>query len=131
MEGIIGYLTKGHSEWTRQVNSEMQFICTRLAPTHNAFVVTTYRVVMLYSILQRGTYVEDDGTPGYAYLRTTNPIDIFPPLDEDGPNNEDDDDDNKEEIPIVPPDYERATKASTRRKRGKALMMEESDTDFD
>lgn len=84
----------------------------------------------------------------------------FLPLDEDGPNNKDDDDDNKEEIPIVPPDYERvfrpdsslmkgvmirdpshhrptqilgsqATKASTRRKRGKALMMEESDTDFD
>ncbi|MBA0648501.1 hypothetical protein Goklo_016207 [Gossypium klotzschianum] len=34
-------------------------------------------------------------------------FEIFPPLDEDGPNNEDDDDDNKEEIPIVPPDYER------------------------
>lgn len=69
MEGIINYLTE---VW--QVDSLcqyrsalkfnmvikfpmakmwMQFISSRLAPTHNASDVTTYREIILYSILQR------------------------------------------------------------------------------
>ncbi|KAH1063886.1 hypothetical protein J1N35_028873 [Gossypium stocksii] len=69
MEGIINYLTGGHSEWTCQANSEvplkfnmaimflmakiwMQFIFTCLAATNNASNFTAYRAVMLYSILQ-------------------------------------------------------------------------------
>ncbi|KAH1097704.1 hypothetical protein J1N35_014625 [Gossypium stocksii] len=82
----------------------------------------------------------------------------FPPPGEDGANNKDDNNDNKEETLIVPPDYERvflpdrssmkgmmihdpshhspaqilesrATKASMRHERGKALIMEEPNTD--
>ncbi|KAK5812461.1 hypothetical protein PVK06_027891 [Gossypium arboreum] len=70
MEGIIDYLTERRGKWTRLANSEVpskfnpaimflmanmwiQFIFTHLALTHNAFDVTAYQVVMLYSILQR------------------------------------------------------------------------------
>ncbi|MBA0557496.1 hypothetical protein Golob_014564 [Gossypium lobatum] len=70
MEGIIDYLTKGCDKWTRHPNTKvplkfntdimflmakmwMQFICTHIAPTHNTSDVTTYQMVMLYSILQR------------------------------------------------------------------------------
>lgn len=68
MAGIINYLTKGRGEWTRQANSEVslkfnttimfsmakmwiQFICTQLAPTHNASDFTAYQAIMLYYIL--------------------------------------------------------------------------------
>lgn len=68
MERIIDYLMEAYGEWTHQANSKvplkfsmtnmfsmakkwMQFICTRLSPTLNAFDVPTYRAVMLYFIL--------------------------------------------------------------------------------
>lgn len=67
---IINYLIEDRCEWTRNANIEMplkfntvikllmtklwmQFICTRLAHTHNASDITIYRAVMLYAILKK------------------------------------------------------------------------------